>query len=228
VGATLVVVSPAFHGWCGHHLPVRLIAWNCCERFDRNYQHLRDLRFDVAVVSECGPFDPGFEEAREVTAVLKRGVDRPGHTKHIGVLARAPWRAEAVPLDQDQPWLLPVRITGPREFAVLAVWALGPEWVEGGLSYAAQTGRVVERFLPLIEGPVVVAGDLNAPIATSTRAHDRNVAGMLERGLVSAFTAARGDVDPLTEPTFYHRWQATQPFHTDHVSCRRNGRRDWR
>ena len=34
---------------------------------------------------------------------------------------------------------------------------------------------------------------------------------------MSAFTAACGEVDPLMEPTFYHRWKAAQPFHIDHV-----------
>lgn len=199
---------------------MRFVAWNCCERFDRNYLHLRDLDFDVAVVCECGPFEPGLGERREVTAVLKLAVDQPGHTKHIGVLARDPWRVEALSLVEDQPWLLPVRITGPLDFTVFAVWALGPEWVEGRLSYANQTGRVVTHALPDTDGPVVVAGDLNAPILsspTSTRLHTENVERLLAGGLMSAFTAARGVVDPLTEPTYYHRRNAAHPFHIDHV-----------
>jgi endonuclease/exonuclease/phosphatase (EEP) superfamily protein YafD len=199
---------------------VRFVAWNCCERFDRNYLHLRDLDFDVAVVCECGPFDPGLGEAREVTAVLKLAVDQPGQTKQIGVLARDPWRVEELPLVEDQPWLLCARVTGPLDFTVLAVWALGPEWVEGRLSYATQTGRVVAQALPAVDGPVVVAGDLNAPIlssSTSTRLHADNVDRLLAGGLMSAFTAARGEADPLTEPTYFHRWNAAQPFHIDHV-----------
>lgn len=57
---------------------MRFVAWNCCERFDRTYLHLRDLDFDVAVVCECGFFEPGLGETREVTAAFKRGVDQPG------------------------------------------------------------------------------------------------------------------------------------------------------
>lgn len=199
---------------------MRLVAWNCCERFDRNYLHLRDLDFDVAVVCECGPFDPGLGDARKVTAALKLAIDQPRHTKHIGVLARDPWRVQALPLVKDQPWLLPARITGPVDFTVLAVWALGPEWVEGRLPYAAQTGRVIAQTLPALEGPVVLAGDLNAPIlssSTSTSLHADNVDRLLTGGLVSAFTAARGEADSLAEPTYFHRWNATQPFHVDHV-----------
>lgn len=199
--------------------PVRLVVWNCCERFDRNYPHLLDLGFDVAIVCECGPFDPGLGDRRELSAVLKLAVNQPGHTKHIGVLARDPWRVEEMSVIPDQPWLLPARISGPVDFTVLAVWALGPQWVEG-LSYAAQTGRVVDQVLPAVDGPIVLAGDLNATIASdsrSTRLHADNVGRLLERGLVSAFTAARGEADPLSEPTYHHQWNASRPFHIDHA-----------
>ncbi|MBY9074243.1 endonuclease/exonuclease/phosphatase family protein [Nocardioides sp. WL0053] len=199
---------------------MRIVAWNCNERFDRNYLYLRDLDFDVAVVTECGPFDPGMDETREVTSVLKLGVDQPGHTKHIGVLARSPWRVEPLPLAADQPWLLPARVTGPADFTVLGVWALGREWVERGIDYAMQTTRVVAEVLPTIDGPVVLAGDLNAPILSSpvdARRHAESVTRLQAHGLVSAFTAARGDADPLTEPTLFHQWKAEQPFHVDHV-----------
>jgi hypothetical protein len=199
---------------------VRFVAWNSCERFNRNYLHLRDLDFDVAVVCECGPFDPGLGDAREVTAVLKLAVDQPGHTKHIGVLARDPWHVEALPLVEDQPWLLPARVNGPLAFTVLAVWALDPKWVEGRPSYAAQTGHVIAQALPAIDGPTFIAGDLNAPIlsnSTSTRLHANNVDRLAECGLMSAFAAARGQTDPLAEPTYYHQWNEAQPFHIDHV-----------
>lgn len=199
---------------------MRLVAWNCNERFDRNYLHLRDLAFDVAVVTESGPFEPELGEVRAVSSVLKLAVDRPGHTKHIGVLAQAPWHVEPLPLIPGQPWLLPVKVTGPVEFTVLAVWALGAEWVESRLSYAAQTARVVSEVLPLIEGPVVLAGDLNAPIPSSPAdglRHADSVGRLLDHGLVSAFTAARGSADPMSEPTLYHQRKLVQPFHIDHV-----------
>ena len=199
---------------------MRLIAWNCNERFNRNYSHLRDLDFDVAVVTECGPFEPELRESRAVSSVLKLAVDQPGHTKHIGVLAQDPWHVEPLPLVPSQPWLLPVKITGPVEFTVLAVWTLGRKWVEGSLSYAAQTARVVAEVLPTIVGPVVLAGDLNAPIASTpadARRHADTVAQLQALGLVSAFTSARGEADPLNEPTLYHQRKLEQPFHIDHV-----------
>jgi exodeoxyribonuclease-3 len=160
-------------------------------------------------------------DTREVTSVLKRGVDQPGHTKHLGVIARAPWRVSPLPYIEDQPWVLPVQVTGPVPFTVLAVWALGPTWVPGGLSYAAQTSRVVSDVLPSIDGAVVLAGDLNAPVASirgSERLHADTVRRLATHGLVSAYTTSRGDeVDPLDEPTLYHAFSSEKRFHIDHV-----------
>jgi hypothetical protein len=87
-------------------------------------------------------------ETREVTSVLNLGIHQPGHSKHIGVLARSPWRVVDIPLIADQPWLMPVRVAGPLDFTVLAVWPLGRGWVDGALSYATQTSRVVAESSP--------------------------------------------------------------------------------
>lgn len=109
---------------------------------------------------------------------------------------------------------------GPVDFTLVAFWALGREWVDGRLSYASQASRVIAEILPGLEGPVVFAGDFNAPIssnATDRARHAANVAALVEYGLVSAFTAARPGLDPLTEPTLFHQWKANQPFHIDHV-----------
>lgn len=201
---------------------MRLIAWNCCERLDRKFAHLSDLDFDVAVITEAGPFEVGLEQTREVTSVMALGVDQPGHTKHIAVLAQAPWRVVplALPDDVRQPWLVAARVHGPVQFTVLAFWALGPEWVDGRLSYAGQAGRVITDVLPHVEGPVVFAGDFNAPVSTNTaegRRHEANVAALSTRGLCSAFTSARPGVNALAEPTYFHQWKADQPFHIDHL-----------
>ena len=198
---------------------MRFISWNCNEGFSRKYLHLRSLDFDVAVVTECAPFEPELE-GRAVTSEFTLPVSQPGQTKHIGVLARAPWQVEPLARVPSQPWLLPVRITGPVDFTVLAVWALGPDWVEKRLSYAAQTARVVTEVLPAIDGPVVLAGDLNAPVVSAprdARRHESNVGQLEACGLVSAFTTTRGGQDPLAEPTFYHQRKLDRPFHIDHV-----------
>ncbi len=117
-------------------------------------------------------------------------------------------------------------VTGPATFTLLAVWTLDREWVDRRLSYAQQTARVVAEVLPRLQGAVVLAGDLNAPInssPTDARRHAETVVHLETQGLVSAFTAARGDKDPLAEPTLYHHGNAAQRFHIVHVFVPR----DW-
>ena len=57
------------------------------------------------------------------------------------------------------------------------------------------------------------------------RSHVDSVSRRKAHGLVSAFVAARGDADPLPEPTLYHQWQAKQPLHIDHGRPERLDRR---
>lgn len=201
---------------------MRLIAWNCHERLDRKVSHLTDLDFDVAVVTEAGPFDPGLGQTRTLTSTMRLAIERPGHTKHIAVLAQSPWRVVPLPFEgsADHPWVVIARVHGPIDFTVVAFWALGPEWIEDRLPYATQASRVIDQVLPQIEGPVVFAGDFNAPITitgTDQRRHAANVASLADRDLVSAFTTARPHVDPLTKPTLFHQWKADRRFHIDHV-----------
>jgi exodeoxyribonuclease-3 len=194
---------------------VRLVSWNCCERFETNLRHLQGLEFDVAVVTEASRAlpDPALTD-RELSMVARPAVEAPGSRKCIAVLAQAPWRVESYP-GIDQPWLLAARVSGPEPFVVLAFWALGPEWT--GLSYTAQAERVIREVLATIDEPVVLAGDFNAPIQKSAQHHQRNVDQLAARGLVSAFQAARPGCGPLDEPTYYHQRKREQPFHIDHV-----------
>lgn len=196
---------------------MRVVTWNCCEGLHRKHPHLRALDFDVAVVSEAGPFQLERGRSAHVSHVSRLAVDQPGQTKEIAVLARSPWRVGCLPDVTGQPWVMPVKVSGPVDVTVLAVWTLGREWTAERLSYTAQLARVIDEVLPAVSGPVFLAGDLNAPIASTQRAHDANVARLEALGLVSAYTAARRDADPLSEPTHFHQRQKDRGFHIDHV-----------
>ena len=136
----------------------------------------------------------------------------------------------------EMPWVLPVAVSGPLEFTLLAVWAQSKP-----SPYTAQTHRVVaETRPPLLSGPVVLAGDFNAPGHAASHhltPHLATVDLLDDAGLVSAFAAARGvahsdlyrdgpDTRPcpaLQEPTYYHWRRRDLPWHIDHVFVRR----DW-
>jgi hypothetical protein len=190
---------------------MRLIAWNCCEKFDANYVRLRDLDFDIAVIAECGPIQADALQFRGLTSGFVQPV--PGSSKHLGVFAQDPWRVTPHPAISAAPWLLPMAVTGPLHFTMLGFWGVEPKRFG---SYTSQLRRVIDDVLPTVEGPVVLAGDFNAPIATTRAAHAENVRRLKEHNLVSAFTATR-PVDAPLEPTYYRWLREDQPFHIDHV-----------
>lgn len=192
---------------------MRLVSWNCYQKFDRNYGLLHALDFDVAVVAECGPFEPGLDQVRELTSLMKAPL--PNGSKYLGVFAQSPWQIEPLELDVGSlPWLLPARVTGPIEFTLLAVWP-----VDSFGSYTSQTAKVIADVLPHLAGQVILAGDLNAPISTSVTQHQRNVSALVEAGLISAFSHTRGASDDAitAEPTYYQHRREDLAFHIDHV-----------
>ncbi len=190
---------------------MRIVAWNCCGKFSAKYEHLEDLDFDVAVVAECGPLSVDASRPRDLTYELVQPIA--GSHKHLGVFARDPWRVAPDREIPSAPWLLPMRVTGPHAFTVLGFWGADP----GRFGpYPAQLRRVLEEVLPGLDGDVVVAGDFNAPIASTHRAHAENVALLAQHGLVSAYDATRDEDEPI-EPTYYHQMREDQPFHIDHV-----------
>jgi hypothetical protein len=217
-------------GAIGHDPPVRIVTWNCREGFARKWPFLADLDFDVAVVQECGPLEPRLDEVREVTQVMRCPL--PGGRKHFGALARGPWRVDPLPIEEatTMPWLVPVAVTGPVSFTLLSVWAQTPP-----PDYEAQTRRVATEVIPILDGPIVLAGDLNAPGHSGTRSLRRylETADVLEKaGLVNAFTSARrmtpreahADVaedrpsPALSEPTHYHLGRPDRQWHIDHIN----------
>ncbi len=214
---------------------MRIVTWNCCQGFAAKLPLLLGLDFDVAVVPECGPVHVGLDQHRELTSVLRQPV--PGGSKHLGVFAQDPWQVEPLHLSSavEMPWVLPVAVSGPLEFTLLAVWTQSKP-----SPYTAQTHRVVAELLPLLSGPVMVAGDFNAPGHAASHhltPHLATVGLLDDAGLVSAFAAARGvaqsdlyrdgpDTQPspaLQEPTYYHWRRRDLPWHIDHVFVRR----DW-
>jgi endonuclease/exonuclease/phosphatase family metal-dependent hydrolase len=117
------------------------------------------------------------------------------------------------PMIPTAPWLLPMAVTGAVPFTLLGFWGVEPKRFG---SYTSQLRQVIGDVLPLVDGPAILAGDFNAPIATTIDAHAENVRRLEGHRLVSAFAATRPWDAPL-ESTYY-RWLREQyPFHIDHV-----------
>lgn len=198
---------------------MRLGTWNCCLQFGTNLHHLLALEVDVAVVCEAQAVDvwPSTAGGRTVS-----GITRPvgqGGQKHLAVIGCRPWTMTPHPeLESAPPWTLPVLVDGPVPFTMLALWPVkAPGWPA---DYVQQIEHAVGWLEEQpIDGPVVVAGDFNAPIAESRARYARVVERFSALGLVDAYLTAR-DLGPdgvVPEATYYHWRRQGLPFHIDHV-----------
>src|SRR5438105_2214166 len=102
---------------------LRLVAWNCNRGLAAKFKSLQALRPSVAVVSECGGTAEGVRLSEDdPESSIWFGADG---KNGVGVIAFDRWQVKlACEPDPRIQWALPVRVTGPVEFSLLAVWAM--------------------------------------------------------------------------------------------------------
>lgn len=204
---------------------MRIVAWNCAGglHFPRKLGPLLALKPDIAVISECA--DPPILEAKcgrlpEFSATpIWIGGDPDSH-RGLGVFffnGAAGTRHDR--FNPDLQWLLPVEITSPRRFNLLAVLT-----GTGGLR-KAEPGPLLEaldfycRFLT--EEDAVVAGDFSNN--SSWRIgwacnHCHAVKILKRRGLVSAYHTKTGEDQGKETANTYYRWRREEEgHHIDHI-----------
>lgn len=191
---------------------MRIVTWNCCRgAWNRKVPLLDRLSPDVSVIQECS-------RPVEIPAQCVWLGDNP--KQGLGVQVSNGYRIEQLPLISDSPeYVLPVRVRGPVEFVLIAVWAQHDRrnpYVEGVI-------RAVEAYEHLFRSaPVVLAGDLNSNAIwdkdhPTHLSHTSLVGRLFELGLVSSYHSARREEHGReSEPTFYFRWDRARPFHIDY------------
>lgn len=205
---------------------MRIVTWNCSMALHRKTAPLLALEPDIAVVCECA--EPDRLRARGGTDWLPSAPVWIGQNPHKGlaVLAFNGYTAElSEPYFPTLRYIAPVRISGPTQLNLLAVWAQN---ASGGVHRKHQLGplrRALGRYRTfLLERPAVVAGDLNDNIIWDKPGWRHNYstkARIMERlGLVSAYHTIRGEV-PGMEITPTHYWRDRKKdgptYHIDYV-----------
>ena len=197
---------------------MKLATWNSCGQFDTNLPHLLDLGVDVAVVCEATTPShwPATSDGRVVTGLSRKVWAE--SWKELAVVACAPWSMSLHEAAESAPdWTLPVRVTGPTSFTLVALW---PVAFPGTPSYVGQIDRAVDWIEQAsADEPVVLAGDFNAPVASSQAQYDKIAHRLEALGLVDAYRVARSlEADePPAEATYYHHRRRELPFHIDHL-----------
>jgi len=191
---------------------VRLVTWNCCSGpLARKLSDLATLEADIAVVPECPriPEQPG--------ATVWVGA-KP--TKGLAVFATGPWQVHRVRAPRGLPrYALPVRVSGPESFLLLAVWAMPHPTVP----YVRGMHRAIRACRPLMQDqPTVLLGDFNSNTIwdaehPTERSHSALVRYLGERGLVSAYHSRYEEAQGReTRPTFFLYRHRQRPYHIDY------------
>ena len=135
-------------------------------------------------------------------------------SKGLGTMAFAPFELDpASPPDRNLEWVLPLRVRGPIEFTLLAVWAMNHRAspLAIGPNRDLQIKGALETYACLFDGvPVVLAGDLNDNAhwdkANGVRPFATKVELLRQRGLVSAYHEVLGVAfGEESDPTIYWR-----------------------
>jgi exonuclease III len=206
---------------------VRIVAWNCRMALAKKREMLYQLRPDIAVIPEC---------SRNSMQVCKaEGFDTCwwGENQHkgLGVLARRPWALERIGkpgLVPRQRWIAPVRVQGPTEFLLLAVWA-GSVGYRKEMNYVGQIHEAVVRHPEWFaaDRPVVMGGDFNSnriwDSGRKVRNHSAVVKLLYDRNLVSTYhTFFAEEQGRETRPTYYFWHKKDRPFHIDYLFAPRS------
>lgn len=190
---------------------MRIVTWNCCRGpASTKFAFLKRLKPTIAIVQECAR--PVGDDPRCVWFG-----DNP--RQGIGVVASGEFRISPVKPRDVPRYTIPMNITGPVSFLLLAVWSQQ----DRPYRYVKGIIRAVDCYRDLIKAqPTVIVGDFNSnTIWDHKRPNDQNHSGLVrtlaDLGLVSAYHHFYGEAHGAeSRPTFYLLWEKRRPFHIDY------------
>lgn len=190
---------------------MRIVVWNCALKLaGAKLMALENLQPDVAIVPACACPDRLWGNQPLLAPIPMQWVGA-NENKGLGVFAFNGYRIwRHADCDPDQHWLLPVEITGPVTFHLLAVWATTQRIPQAaGQEATGRPLRIVERYRDfLAAAPSIVAGDFQNNVrwdrGGKASDHAALVAGLERLGLASAYHFKTGQLHGQeTAPTSY-------------------------
>jgi exodeoxyribonuclease-3 len=197
---------------------VRIVVWNCRMAVAKKRGLLDSLRPDIAVIPECS--------RDSILACKNDGFTACwwGDNRHkgLGVLAAKPWTIEAG-RRPTQKWIAPVRVNGPLNFLLIAVWAC-PVGMSKEKNYVGQVFEAVTRHPRWFadKQPVVMCGDFNSNAiwdpGRKIRTHTAVVKMLSDKNLFSAYHAFFSEEHGKeTRSTYYFWHRKDRCFHLDYI-----------
>jgi exodeoxyribonuclease-3 len=187
---------------------MRIVAWNCCRGpFEKKLAALATLTPDIAVLPEA------IHPAKESNQVLWF----PTETSRLGIQVRAynGYKLRRLKTFDLPNCVVPIRVTGPTCFNLLAVWT----WPAP--SYVKALANGLSAYSALFDkGDTVVAGDFNGnPVFDKPRRRFKwsdSFSVLADAALVSAYHHAhRINFGRERHPTHHFLRNPERPFHID-------------
>lgn len=191
---------------------MRLVTWNIARGSSaEKVPSVSPLSADVLVLQECArPDDINDRHLWFGTNV----------SKGVSVQASGEYRLSALPVRADTPpYFIPIEVTGPESFLLIAVWAQKEPY-----RYVEGVSRAIATYSDMIGArATVLLGDFNSNAIWNAEHpaehnHSAIVSSLDRLGCASAyheyFREAHGRE---TRHTYFHWWKENHPFHIDYV-----------
>ena len=196
---------------------MRILVWNINMAAHKKIALLRQLEPDIAILPECAAPDVIVAKCPEFTFTDAQWQERSRH-KGLGVFSFGNVRLTRSPaFDPRFAVFLPLRVTGPTRFHLLAVWALNFQPTSGLTMPDAL--RFYCRFLSRRDA--VVAGDFNNSVFWDRPGKPTNFEGiansLAKLGLTSAYHAVtKESFAQERQPTLWFLKRPHQGYHIDY------------
>lgn len=201
---------------------MRIVTWNCNMGLHKKIDRLLSLKPDVAILPECASPAILREKAALFVPDQFEWIAGSVEQKGLGVMAWGDYGL--IRHDDFRPdfrFILPVQVSGPVAFSLLAVWAMNNSDALP-MSDRGPLLRAIEHYRPfLTAGPAVIAGDFNNHRCFDkpgrAHNHENTLAEMESLGMFSAYhEVMKVAHDCETHPTFYWMRNQKQQYHLDY------------
>ncbi len=199
---------------------IKLITWNCQGAFRKKYPLIADLMPDLAVIQECEhPDRIPWKFGRPPTQTLWFGQSQ---TKGLGIFSWSGYQFQVLPeYDPTIRYCVPIQVTQPFAFQVIAVWAMDHK--DDSHSYSGQVYLAVGAYRQLIQSAdTVVIGDYNSSKSTTPHSRLGNHATLTldlhDLWLVSAYHHFFHEPEGFEKrSTFFHGRKIDRRAHIDYA-----------
>lgn len=170
---------------------------------------------NIVVVPECEYF------IEETTKNLWFGDNR---KKGLGIFSYSDFNLEIhKKYDPDFKYVIPIKVSGPYEFNLLAIWAMNDS-KDPRKRYVGQVFTAIKYYKELLEKPTIILGDFNWNVIWDAKPSyplygnlNDVIKILINKEIKSAYHEFFGEeFGKETRPTFYMQHNEGKPYHIDY------------